>query len=115
MTIESIENFEFYADLYPIIRDRGWEVGHMSWGSVRFLRKFTTDRPGFTWLVGIVTRPGSWEYCWRGMLHGTTKGRGLKVALDAPFSEVYAAAKACAEEWLSEYDEELKHLDPQAL
>ena len=106
-------SIEFYARLYPIIRDPGWEVGDMAFGSVRFLRKFTTERPGFTWSVGIVTYPGSWEYCWRGTLRGSTKCVGLKIAADAPFSEVYAAAKAEAEKWLAGYEEELRQLRTQ--
>lgn len=108
MSLKTIEHYEFYANLYPIIRDPGWEAGYMAIGSVRFLRKFTTDRPGFTWCVGVMTHTHSWEYCWRGILHGSSSGGSLKIALDAPFSEVYAAAKAKAEKWLAGYEEELR-------
>jgi hypothetical protein len=109
MSLENIEHFEFYAKMFPIIRDPDWEqCDHMSYGNVWFYRQTPMDHPRRSYSVGIVVRVGDWNYCWRGFLGGSTKGDKLNIAKDAPFGEVYAAAKAEAEKYFAQWDAEFE-------
>ena len=103
--IQQIDNYEFWANLYPIIRDPGWEVGHMSHGPVRFRREQSFDVPADyrhrTWAIGIVTIANSWHYCWQAHTNGggISDWHWLDTPLDSTPEVAYAAAHAKAKEW----------------
>jgi hypothetical protein len=94
-----------------IIKEKGWEEGYHSFGSVRFLKKvsFTHRGRSCAYLVGIVTRANTWDYCWDAFLHDSQLGGGdLGVDLTAPYEDVYARTKGLA---IQRIDERLKEFD----
>jgi hypothetical protein len=104
-TLQQIDNYEFWAECFPIIREPGWEVGHMSYGSVRFRREqpfdVSADYRHRTWAIGIVTSPNSWHYCWQAHMHGGGISDRLDIPLDSTPEAAYAAAHAKASEWFA--------------
>lgn len=111
--LRSMPNFEFYADLYPIIRDPGWQIGHKSYGSVNYLchRPLTevTDRDDVCYrgyMVGIVVGPNWWRYCYKAIGFAHMYGDRLDIPNSAPPYQVYEAARLKALEYFAEYDTE---------
>ena len=109
-TLQQIDNYEFWANLYPIIREPGWEVGHMSYGSVRFRREqpfdVSADFRRRTWAIGIVTYPSGvpiplWHYCWQAHTNGGGISDRLGIPLDSTPEAAYAAAHANASKWFA--------------
>jgi hypothetical protein len=102
-TLQQINGYEFYANLYPIIREPGWEVGQMSYGSIRFRRDcpfdVSDDYRQRTWAIGIATYPNSWCYCWQARLNGAGISDRLDIPLDSSPEFAYEAARAKAAEW----------------
>jgi hypothetical protein len=102
-TLQQINGYDFYANLYPIIREPGWEVGHMSYGSIRFRREcpfdVSDDYRQRTWAIGIATYPNSWHYCWQARQNGAGISARLYIPLDSSPEFAYEAAHARAAEW----------------
>jgi hypothetical protein len=97
------EHFEFYANLYPIIRDPGWIVGEMSYGSFRFLYKenlyggtHMDDLDRLTLILGIVTYPNRWEYAWGATFCGGRRSGSFDACIDTRHEEVYRFAREAA-------------------
>jgi hypothetical protein len=105
-SIQEIDDYEFYASLYPIIRDPGWEVGTMKHGFVSFRRDFPFDVPADyrhrLWTIGIVTIPNGWYYCWQAWMNGGGTSNRLDIPLDSSPEAAYAAAHAKAKEWFED-------------
>jgi hypothetical protein len=102
-SIQEVSDYEFYANLYPIIRDPWWEMGEMKHGSVGFRRNFPFDTPADyrnrSWAIGIVTEPSGWHYCWQAWMNGGGVSDRLDIPLDSSPEAAYAAAHAKAKEW----------------
>lgn len=108
MKLSDIENFSFYTEEYPIIKDPGWQAGVFSYGSLWFLYHevlsgvpFASDPRYRAFILGIIVRPSSWNYCWKAEMNGHMNGGPLDIENDAPHSDVYAAAKRKAIEYVT--------------
>ena len=109
-TLQQIDSYEFWVECFPIIREPGWEVGHMSYGSVRFRREqpfdVSADYRQRTWAIGIVTYPSGvpiplWHYCWQAHTNGGGISDRLGIPLDSTPEAAYAAAHAKASKWFA--------------
>jgi hypothetical protein len=97
------ECFEFYANLCPIIREPGWIVGEMPYGSFRFLYEenlsggtHMDDLNRLTLILGIVTYPSPWHYSWGVTFCGGRRSGSLDIPIDTPSEEVYRLAREAA-------------------
>jgi hypothetical protein len=113
-SLQQIDNYEFYASLYPIIRDPGWDVGYITPRLIRFLRESPFDNPADdrqrTWAIigtttariGVAAAP-NWSYCWQARMTGSGAGSRIIALLDIPLDSspefAYEAARAKAEQW----------------
>jgi len=104
-TLQQIDNYEFWANLYPIIRDPGWESEIMVDGSVSFRRERPFDAPADyrnrVWVIGIIQDPDSWHYCWAARSNGSSASGRLHIPRDSTPEVAYSSAWSMADAWFA--------------
>jgi hypothetical protein len=104
-TLQQIDKYEFWANLYPIIRDPGWGSEIMADGSVSFRREQPFDAPvdyrNRAWVIGIIQDSDSWHYCWAARSNGSSASGRLHIPRDSTPEFAYSSARSMADAWFA--------------